>query len=38
LLFFFVDAASPIDPSDEGWQLLTAVEQSPEGVEVGGPR
>lgn len=34
LLYFFVDAASTIDQEDEGWHLLTAVEQSPEGVEV----
>ncbi len=35
LLFFFVDAASSIDQEDEGWHLLTAVEQTPQGVEVG---
>jgi len=34
LLLFFVDAASPIDPEDEGWHLFMAVEQSEEGAEV----
>ncbi len=31
LLYFFVDAASPIDPEDPDWHLLTAVEQSGQG-------
>ena len=34
LLLFFVDAASVIDATDPAWHLLTAVEQSPEGMQV----
>ena len=34
MLFFFVDAASAINQEDPGWHLLTAVETSPEGVQV----
>lgn len=34
LLYFFVDAASPIDAEDPDWHLLTAVEQGQDGTEV----
>jgi histone acetyltransferase 1 len=34
LLFFFVDAASSIDPEDPDWHLLTAVEETEEGTQV----